>query len=161
MVSGSLDGRTPPANAEVLMAQLNNGAHIVVEGAGHGGDILSRGETRAMVLSFLAGQSVPSARVGFRCEKKAPETAKLSREQLSACAGTYALPRGDAKLEVFGGILRASYGDKIMPLYPRSETEFFNEDRGIVLHFKFNEDGVATGFSTKMNGEMVYVDKLR
>ena len=35
LISGTLDGRTPPSNAEEVAAGFSNGAHLVIQGAGH------------------------------------------------------------------------------------------------------------------------------
>ncbi len=60
LVSGSLDSRTPPANAEEVRRGLPNSVHLMVEGAGHGEDLFSASaELRRRMVDFLRGQSVP------------------------------------------------------------------------------------------------------
>ena len=59
-ISGTIDGRTPPSNAEEIRAGFPNGIHIVVENAGHGDREMLMGapEVREAVGAFLHGQPV-------------------------------------------------------------------------------------------------------
>ena len=61
LISGTLDGRTPPSNADEVAAGFPNGAHLVVEGAGHS-DPLFLGSPVILdrMLSFLGGGTVES-----------------------------------------------------------------------------------------------------
>jgi prolyl oligopeptidase len=64
LISGSLDGRTPPADAEEVRRGLPNGVHLILEGAVHGNDLLvsSPGIART-ILDFLRGAEVRPDRI--------------------------------------------------------------------------------------------------
>jgi pimeloyl-ACP methyl ester carboxylesterase len=52
-ISGTLDGRTPVANAEEVRKGFRNSAHLIVEGASHGDDLfISTPAIREAVLAF-------------------------------------------------------------------------------------------------------------
>lgn len=64
LVSGTLDARTPAQNAEDALRHLRRGVHLVVEGAGHGDDLLvSTPEITARALTFLRGGKVAPERL--------------------------------------------------------------------------------------------------
>ncbi len=63
-ISGTADGRTPPSNAEEVLATLANGHHLVLEGAGHSDPLfLSSPEILARMLRFLAGETPSLERI--------------------------------------------------------------------------------------------------
>ena len=60
-ISGSIDARTPPANAEEVLEGFPNGRHLVIEGAGHDDDLfLSSPGIREAMLGFLRGEAPPA-----------------------------------------------------------------------------------------------------
>ena len=61
-VSGTLDGNTPPEQAEAVRAGFPNSAHVIVENGGHE-DLLPLDEVRALVVRFLRGEKLPDARL--------------------------------------------------------------------------------------------------
>lgn len=59
-VSGSLDGRTPPANAHSAASGFANAHQLLIDGAGHDDDLwLSHEAIRASIDAFFAGQAAP------------------------------------------------------------------------------------------------------
>lgn len=54
-VSGTLDGNTPPAQAEAVRRGFARSAHVVVENGGHE-DLATEPEVRAAIVRFLAGE---------------------------------------------------------------------------------------------------------
>lgn len=53
-VSGTLDLRTPPSNVEEVLEGLENGAHLLIVGGGHGDDLLiGTPEIAAAIVRFL------------------------------------------------------------------------------------------------------------
>jgi len=63
-ISGTLDVRTPLENAQEVLAGLPNGRHLVVEGAGHGDDLLvASPEIAHRAVRFLRGESVAADRI--------------------------------------------------------------------------------------------------
>ncbi|MEN1940429.1 alpha/beta hydrolase [Luteimonas sp. MJ246] len=58
-VSGTLDGRTPPANAEALLPGFGVAAHLLVRGASHDDELwLGDPDIAGEVAGFLAGRGV-------------------------------------------------------------------------------------------------------
>lgn len=63
-VSGTLDGRTPPANAEALLPGFKNGRHLIVENAGHDEQLFSLAPDLAdAMLAFFRGEEELPARI--------------------------------------------------------------------------------------------------
>lgn len=61
-VSGTLDGRTPPANAEALAAGFGNAVHLLVRGASHDDELwLGDPELATRIAGFLSGRPVSKA----------------------------------------------------------------------------------------------------
>lgn len=61
-VSGTLDGNTPPEQAEAVRAGFPNSAHVVVENGGHE-DLLVMDEVRRLMARFLAGEKLADVRL--------------------------------------------------------------------------------------------------
>ncbi len=60
-ISGSMDGRTPVANAEEVLRGFPNGAHLIIEGAGHGDELfLSSPQILEVMLDFMNGEPFSS-----------------------------------------------------------------------------------------------------
>ena len=63
-ISGTLDPRTPPANAEEVGRGFRAGRHLVIDGAAHDDDLLlSSHRIAELMLRFLGGQDVRSERI--------------------------------------------------------------------------------------------------
>ncbi|MFW6193441.1 MAG: alpha/beta fold hydrolase, partial [Gemmatimonadota bacterium] len=63
-ISGTLDGRTPVANAEDVLSGFPNGRHLVIENAGHSDDLfLSSPRILDVMRAFLAGRPLPATRL--------------------------------------------------------------------------------------------------
>ncbi len=60
-VSGTLDGRTPPANVDALLPYFPNARHLVIENQSH--SLMGDPDVFLATLRFLRGQDVPSARI--------------------------------------------------------------------------------------------------
>jgi prolyl oligopeptidase len=74
IVSGTLDARTPVRNGDEILRHLSRGVHLVVEGAGHGDDLLvSTPEIAVRSVAFLRGQRVAPERLqALPLEKRVP-----------------------------------------------------------------------------------------
>jgi pimeloyl-ACP methyl ester carboxylesterase len=76
--TGTLDGRTPPSNAEEIKAGFAHSAHIVVENGTHSGKevMFTLPATKAAVATFLEGGTVSSTTVALPAwEFAMPKTA--------------------------------------------------------------------------------------
>ncbi|PBS12398.1 hypothetical protein CMZ82_09585 [Lysobacteraceae bacterium NML93-0792] len=61
-ISGSLDGRTPPANAEVLLPGFGNGRHLLIRGASHDDELwLGHPDIAGRIADFIAAHPVSNA----------------------------------------------------------------------------------------------------
>jgi hypothetical protein len=66
-IVGTLDGRTPPGNAAAVARGFAHSVQIVVEGAGHGNDLLlSSPGIRDAITAFLRDGTVKPARIELR-----------------------------------------------------------------------------------------------
>jgi len=53
-ISGTLDGRTPPGNAEEVQRRFPNSRHILIEGGGHGNDLfVSSPDIQEVMVVFM------------------------------------------------------------------------------------------------------------
>lgn len=83
-VSGTFDGRTPPANAEALLPGFSNGVHLLVNGASHDDELwLGHVDIAARISDFLAGQTVSNAQLAV----PPPVFAKSKLELLAGMLG--------------------------------------------------------------------------
>lgn len=57
-LSGSLDGRTPPSNAEEVRAGFSHSHHLIVENGAHGDETLEAPGVSEAILTFLKGEPV-------------------------------------------------------------------------------------------------------
>lgn len=73
LISGSLDFRTPVENAEEVLAGFPHGRHLLVEGAGHGDDLLIASPAIGEAIhGFLAGDPVAAERIAVSPARLAP-----------------------------------------------------------------------------------------
>jgi len=74
-ISGDLDGRTPPSNAEEVRRGFPNSHHVIIENAGHVDATMFVAETKDMMVDFLLGkpgrvERIPTPRLEFAPLKK-------------------------------------------------------------------------------------------
>ncbi len=63
-ISGTLDFRTPPSNAEAASAGFLNSELVIIEGAGHDNDLfVSSPEILDIMMAFMRGQPLPTRRI--------------------------------------------------------------------------------------------------
>ncbi|MCU0626245.1 MAG: alpha/beta hydrolase [Gemmatimonadaceae bacterium] len=66
-VSGTMDGRTPPSNAEEVMRGFTDATHLILDGAGHDDELwLSHPVIAERLAEFLAGGRVAGGTVPVR-----------------------------------------------------------------------------------------------
>ncbi|WP_224370621.1 alpha/beta fold hydrolase [Hyalangium versicolor] len=63
LISGTLDGRTAPDNAEALRPGISRAVHLVLEGAGHDGLFQSDPRILERMKAFLRGEKVSDERL--------------------------------------------------------------------------------------------------
>jgi len=72
-ISGTLDARTPPSNAEEIRKGFPNSSHLIIDGAVHSDPLfLSSPKIKDVMLEFMKGQPVSTARIALPPMKFAP-----------------------------------------------------------------------------------------
>jgi hypothetical protein len=72
-ISGTLDVRTPPGNAEEVRRGFQNSAHLIIEGAVHSDPLfLSSPRIKDVMLEFMKGQKISTTRITLETLKFAP-----------------------------------------------------------------------------------------
>ncbi|WP_257644261.1 alpha/beta hydrolase [Luteimonas salinisoli] len=100
-VSGTLDGRTPPANAEVLVPGFSAATHLLVRGASHDDELwLGNPNIAAHVAGFLAGRPVIDAELEVPPPAMAQGKLDLLMQKLGVGRGTALVALG--MLVIFG-----------------------------------------------------------
>jgi pimeloyl-ACP methyl ester carboxylesterase len=146
LISGTLDGRTRPRQAEALAQGLPHAVHLVIEGAGHSDPLfLSSPRILETMLRFLAGEPIHERRIVLPpTELMAPRrVAEQPAEVLERYVGAYEVPGGGVR-QVFraGGLLYVQRDrNRPFPVRPSGPTEFFYEGMPTSLVFELGADG--------------------
>lgn len=148
-VSGTLDGRTPVANAEEVGRGFRNGVQLVIEGAGHSDPLfLSSPDIARAMLAFLKGQPIPVRRIQLPPPRFLPprRLAAVSREVLARYVGVYRIDDQAVRRVILAGDLLYTprTGRPPVLIRPLSETEFFYEGTPDHLKFVIGSDGKVT-----------------
>lgn len=160
-VSGSLDGRTPPANALRVMEGFSSARHLVVENGGHGDDLLiATPELEGAIVDFLAGRDRPLPRIELPAPRlsAAPERIPLLPEEAFRYVGEYERrpreiwrilhhttveslqPDGEPRFR--NATLQIRWNGDGFPFHPLSETEFYIDFPWFFgVDFRFEIDG--------------------
>jgi hypothetical protein len=146
LISGTLDGRTPPGNAEEVLPGLSRATHLIIEGAGHSDPLfLSSPKILSAMERFLGGKRLHNTTIklphpSFIAPRK---LAQIEPEALALYVGSYQLSDGGER-RVFeaGGLLFTQRGEgRPLPIRPTSSTEFFYEGRATHLRFEVDSEG--------------------
>lgn len=148
-ISGTLDGRTPVANAEEVRRGFRNSSHLVIEGAGHSDPLfLSSPDIAKAMLAFLQGKPIPKLRIELPPPRFLPprRVAAVPREVLGRYVGVYRIDdKSVRRVSLHGDLLYTQRTDRAMlPIRPQSETEFFYEGAPTHLRFVLGTDGKVT-----------------
>jgi pimeloyl-ACP methyl ester carboxylesterase len=72
-ISGTLDVRTPPSNAEEVRKGFRNSIHLIIDGAVHSDPLfLSSPKIKDVMLAFMKGQTPPTLSITLEPMKFAP-----------------------------------------------------------------------------------------
>jgi pimeloyl-ACP methyl ester carboxylesterase len=150
LISGTLDGRTSPRNAEQVMKGLTHATHLVIDGAGHSDPLfLSSPKILEAIQQFLRGDEVTITRatappVRFLAPRHA---VALSDEALAKFAGEYRIDEKSVRKIVKVGPVLFSIRDNGQPnpIRPSGPNDFFFEGVPVTIHFETNEAGEVTG----------------
>ena len=151
LISGTLDGRTPPSNAEAILPSLRRAHHLVLEGAGHSDPLfLSSPRILDTMLAFLRD----SPELPERIEVSKPdwvvprEVTPLPAALAAKMAGTYRLDDGTEAQMIPAGPALFLMGLSRRPQIVRASPDgsFFVELGTERLEIR-EEDGQIGGFT--------------
>jgi hypothetical protein len=145
LISGTLDGRTPPANAEEVLPGLPNAVHLVIEGAGHGDLFQSSPAILESIEAFVAGKPVPHSRITLPPVSfvEPRRLASLTDEQLARLVGVYRIDEQQTRRVIRAGDQLYTIRGEEQPfaIRPTSETDFFYEGSATWLRFELDPEG--------------------
>jgi len=86
-ISGTLDGRTPPSNAEEVRRGFSHSAHLIIEGAAHSDDlIVSSPKIRDVMIEFLRDRPLSTTTITVPVRFTVPKDSVIGRGS-AACRG--------------------------------------------------------------------------
>jgi pimeloyl-ACP methyl ester carboxylesterase len=130
LISGTLDGRTPPGNARDIRDGLSNSTHLLLDGAGHSDPLfLSSPRIEAVMLAFLKGKEVEDEVVTLPLpDFQIRETSDVPLATLRRYEGTYALGEGRAvSVTAHPDGLTISFPRYAYNVFPASTTLFYEK----------------------------------
>ena len=146
LISGTLDGRTRPRQAEALMLGMPNAVHLVIEGAGHSDPLfLSSPKILETMQRFLRGEPIAERRILLPPPRLIPPrtVADLPAAALERYVGEYRLPEGGVRrvLRAGGVLYTLREGGQPFAIRPSSESEFFYEGTPSSIRFELGPRG--------------------
>jgi TAP-like protein len=146
LISGTLDGRTPPRQAEALLPGLPNAQHLVIEGAGHSDPLfLSSPKILDSMKRFLRGEAQTEHRIVLPPVQFRPvrQLANVPPATLARFVGDYQVGTNGLRRVLQAGSILYSIrpGSMPFPLRPVSESEFFYEGLAGSVRFETDANG--------------------
>jgi pimeloyl-ACP methyl ester carboxylesterase len=150
LISGTLDGRTRPHQAEELRMMMPHAEHLVIENAGHSDPLfLSTPKILEAMKAFLRGEPLHERYVAAPPARFIPlhTLATVSDDVLARYAGTYRIDEKSTRRVVkAGSVLYTIRGDNPpFAIRPISDREFFYEATGVTITFEVDPAGKVTG----------------
>jgi pimeloyl-ACP methyl ester carboxylesterase len=148
LISGTLDGRTRPRQAEELRMTMPNAAHLVIENAGHSDPLfLSTPKILEAMKAFLRGEPLPERYVSAPPARFLPvrKVANVSEDVLARYTGVYRIDEKNTRRVVKAGsvLYTLREGSQPFAIRPSSETEFFYETLPSTLRFEIVDGKVV------------------
>ena len=145
LISGTLDGRTRPRQAEELRLGMPNAQHLVIEGAGHSDPLfLSSPKILEAMKTFLRGEPLRERVITLPRMTFLPVRTPVSvpDEVLARYAGSYRFPDNVVRRVIKAGsvlwTIREGGNNPPFAIRPSSPTEFFYETSGATVTFEGN-----------------------
>ncbi len=146
LISGSVDGRTPPSNAERILPHFSNAQHLIVNGSGHN-VFLSSPKVLAVMQAFMRTGELPFTTIDLPpVEFLAPRTiAEVSGEVLERYAGNYQIADDEFRRVIKAGnqLYTRRGNGQVLPIRPLSDSSFFYENSTTWLEFVVDENSVV------------------
>ncbi|HYK02525.1 MAG TPA: alpha/beta fold hydrolase [Thermoanaerobaculia bacterium] len=141
LISGTLDGRTRPRQAEELRRTMPNATTLIIEGAGHSDPLfLSSPKIFEAMKAFLRNEPVRERYISLPPITFLPlrTVANVSDDVLARHVGTYRIDEKSTRRIVKAGSVLYATRDGGAPaaLRPMSDTEFFYEGRSETVRFE-------------------------
>ncbi|HEV7240885.1 MAG TPA: alpha/beta hydrolase [Thermoanaerobaculia bacterium] len=141
LISGTLDGRTRPRQAEELRTGMPNARHLIIEGAGHSDPLfLSSPKILEAMKAFLRGEPLVEKTITLPPMQFAPmrTIANVSDEVLARHVGTYRVDEKTTRRVIKAGsqLYTVRGNNPPFPIRPISENEFFYENTGDTVRFE-------------------------
>lgn len=141
LISGTLDGRTRPRQAEELRMTMPNAQHLVIVGAGHSDPLfLSSPKILEAIQAFLRGETVRERYIQLPPPQflQTRTVAAVGEEVLARYAGSYRFDNNVVRRVIkAGNVLYAMReGQAPLAIRPSSETEFFYEQQAARVRFE-------------------------
>lgn len=141
LISGTLDGRTRPRQADELRRTMPNAQHLVIEGAGHSDPLfLSSPKILEAMKAFLRGETIRERYLTLPPVQFLPvqTVANVPDDVLTRYAGTYRFDGNIVRRVVKAGsvLYTIRQGQPPFPIRPKSQTEFFYEGQGGGVRFE-------------------------
>jgi pimeloyl-ACP methyl ester carboxylesterase len=149
LISGTLDGRTRPRQAEEARLGLTNAEHLVIDGAGHSDPLfLSSPKILEAMKSFMRGERLGERLITLPAVKLRPvrKVVALPDAALQRFVGTYRIdPQTTRRVVRAGSLLYTIRGENApLPLRPLSPTTFFYEGAETWVEFETDPHGAVT-----------------
>jgi pimeloyl-ACP methyl ester carboxylesterase len=146
LISGTLDGRTRPRQAEALLPGMPKAVHLVIEGAGHSDPLfLSSPKILETMLRFLRGEAIVERRITLPPVRLIPPrtVVTLPEATLRRYVGGYRIPDGGVRRVVQAGNVLYTVRDRgtPFPIRPSAENEFFYEGTPDSIRFEVDAEG--------------------
>lgn len=167
LISGTLDGRTPPRNAEEVMKGLPNSVHLVIDNAGHSDPLfLSSPKILEAMQQFLRGERVTITRAAAPEARFQParHVVALSDEALAKFVGEYRIDEKSVrKIVKFGSVLYSIRDNgRPNPIRPMSANEFFFEGAPVTIRFAADAEGNVTALDfIPADGKAAHSPRIR
>ena len=180
-ISGTLDGRTPVANAVEVLKGFPNGTHLVLENAGHSNDLfLSSPKILGIMAAFFKGSEMASQTLTVAPPDFATVRQPVSLDPTKAVRylGEYqaegevwqVISLGTYRFQNEGGTtedmrIQIRHGGNGFSILPVSQSEFFIPLTGweqTTYVFSMNTDGNVSGLEYHdREGRLVRLPKLK
>ena len=149
LISGTLDGRTRPRQAEELRRTMPNAQHLIIENAGHSDPLfLSTPKILEAMKAFLRGEPLAERYVTAPAPQliSPRKVATVSDDVLARYVGEYKISDDAKRRVVKAGSVLYTIRDNNPPfaIRPLSETDFFYENTAGWIHFEVDAGGKVT-----------------
>ena len=164
-ISGTLDGRTPPENAEEVRAGFSHSVHLVIDGAGHSDPLfLSSPEILDVMLAFLHDRPIPTTSIRLDpprfVEPRRP--LELEPRALERYVGTFRIGDREVRRVILAGnqLFTQRGTGQPLPIRPYEQHRFFYEGTASLVEFHLGEDGRVTAMTVFQNGGSGRAEKV-